>query len=337
MDKLNRSLHRFEGLVPVPGYELIEIEGETLLSLEGGKPLGIEYVYSKYDLFQEYPVLFRDFAFLDLKPHGVLEFAQKYGSLGEFESETSRNFKTYESNTFQEQHIKTIDNVFYFWLDYQKREGSKKHLCRAERLEHWYTEAQQLRLCLMLWELLSSGDTKELDQHLKRKDDLLEIRMPFVSPNLSLLASSIHSNYDPVIQRVDIEETPYPVLKVGFDLEFFPEDEPTEMALYFVEVMTNSHLALTTPIASLQLSPRRFEITVQPRTFLGALWFQFAQALDGRKGYNVCAHCGSWFDIGKWGSRRDKKFCSGKCRQAAYDTRQKREKLEPDVINRLSI
>lgn len=326
MDNLYRSLYRFEGLVPLPGYELIEVEGETLLSLQGGKPLGITYSSHKYDLFQKYPVLFREFAFLELTPLGVLEFAQKYGSIGGYEDKTSRDYKTYERDTFQEEHIVEVSNTFFFWLDHLEREGSKKYYCEAEHLERWYTEAQQLRLCLVLWELMSSKEHTALGQHLSLNDDALTIKMPFVSPNLQAFANAIWNKFDPDIQNVEIEETPYQMLRLWFDGGIAPVDEPLDVALRFFELIINAHLGLTAPTASINLSLKRFQITVQPYSFLGALWLQFAQALDGQKSYNVCTHCGNWFDIGKWGSRRDKKYCSASCKQAAYDSRQRAAK-----------
>lgn len=65
------------------------------------------------------------------------------------------------------------------------------------------------------------------------------------------------------------------------------------------------------------------ELIVSPGELLTALWLQLALAVDGRKAYRQCSTCQDWFEIGKWGSRGDKKFCGNSCRQAAYDARQK--------------
>ncbi len=76
------------------------------------------------------------------------------------------------------------------------------------------------------------------------------------------------------------------------------------------------------------------ELIVTANSLLSALWLQLALAVDGRKAYKQCENeaCRRWFEIGKWGSRTDKKYCRNSCKQAVYDAK-KIKKLEPDALN----
>jgi hypothetical protein len=66
---------------------------------------------------------------------------------------------------------------------------------------------------------------------------------------------------------------------------------------------------------------------IEPTNLIGALWLQFAQAVDGDREYRVCEECREWFEIG--GSKKkdghgadhhrtDARFCKAACKQKAY-------------------
>ncbi|MGC1788936.1 MAG: hypothetical protein WA718_19565, partial [Terriglobales bacterium] len=64
---------------------------------------------------------------------------------------------------------------------------------------------------------------------------------------------------------------------------------------------------------------------IEPTNLIGALWLQFAQAIDGDREYRVCQQCREWFEIGggkkKDGAdhhRTDARFCTNACKQKAY-------------------
>ena len=75
---------------------------------------------------------------------------------------------------------------------------------------------------------------------------------------------------------------------------------------------------------------RSLELAVSPDCLRDALWLQLAVAVDGRKAFRKCANpaCGNWFEIGKFGSRADRKFCSEACKQAVYDEKQRQKKRQ---------
>ncbi|MDR3686919.1 MAG: hypothetical protein P4L93_08195 [Coriobacteriia bacterium] len=62
-------------------------------------------------------------------------------------------------------------------------------------------------------------------------------------------------------------------------------------------------------------------VSLAPRQLGGALWLQFALAVDGNRKYRVCPECGKWWDATD--ARSHKQVCSDKCRAAkSYRLRQ---------------
>lgn len=100
----------------------------------------------------------------------------------------------------------------------------------------------------------------------------------------------------------------------------------------------NIKLEKVTPTVYLDTAESSLELIVTPKNLLSALWLQLALAVDGRKAYKQCENeaCRSWFEVGKWGSRVDKKYCRNSCKQAVYDVK-KSKKLEPGATNPPSI
>jgi|GEM_PF-5607303 len=61
---------------------------------------------------------------------------------------------------------------------------------------------------------------------------------------------------------------------------------------------------------------------------LGALWLQFAAAVDGNRKYEQCKECGSWWDA--TAARSHKRVCSDKCRAHKHDRLQKEAKQQAE-------
>jgi hypothetical protein len=64
------------------------------------------------------------------------------------------------------------------------------------------------------------------------------------------------------------------------------------------------------------------ELCFVPPHLLAAVWLQFAQAVDGNKGYRSCEQCDRWFELSPKMARADKVFCSSACRSRAARERQ---------------
>jgi len=63
---------------------------------------------------------------------------------------------------------------------------------------------------------------------------------------------------------------------------------------------------------------------IVPKSLLGAMWVQFAQAVANDKKYRNCSTCGKWFEIAPDTARTSRTHCSEACKSRAYRHRQAR-------------
>jgi hypothetical protein len=61
---------------------------------------------------------------------------------------------------------------------------------------------------------------------------------------------------------------------------------------------------------------------IVPDGLIGALWLQFARAVERDSRFRQCAECGIWFELAPGTARADKLYCSTPCRTKAYRKRQ---------------
>ena len=61
---------------------------------------------------------------------------------------------------------------------------------------------------------------------------------------------------------------------------------------------------------------------IVPEGLIGALWLQFARAVERDARLRQCLECTTWFEVAPGRGRTDKQFCSTACRTKAYRKRQ---------------
>ena len=66
----------------------------------------------------------------------------------------------------------------------------------------------------------------------------------------------------------------------------------------------------------------RLGLYIVPGGLIGALWLQFARAVERDSPFRQCAECGIWFELARGTARTDKLYCSTPCRTKAYRKRQ---------------
>lgn len=64
-----------------------------------------------------------------------------------------------------------------------------------------------------------------------------------------------------------------------------------------------------------------WRIQPTPDNMVGALWFQFANAVCDNSGFRRCRECGRWLQLGPGSGRPEKTYCSDACRMRAYRKR----------------
>lgn len=67
----------------------------------------------------------------------------------------------------------------------------------------------------------------------------------------------------------------------------------------------------------------RITMRMVPHSLVGALWLQFARAVEARSEFGRCRACGKWFVYEPDTARTNRRYCSDACRFKAYRQRQK--------------
>jgi hypothetical protein len=94
-------------------------------------------------------------------------------------------------------------------------------------------------------------------------------------------------------------------------------------ALHYVQSKINRHLEHRTAARLLWDAKRaRLELYTSPVDLIGAVWLQFARAVERDSRFRQCAECGIWFELAPGTARADKLYCSTPCRTKAYRKRQ---------------
>jgi hypothetical protein len=159
----------------------------------------------------------------------------------------------------------------------------------GEPLELWKQEIEALRNAVDLWRAM-----------LKGREELMSTL---------------------VKQLGDPDKLP---MKVGH-LQHFDDQEPARAALGAIQrrasyVMRN-HVDVDFLFAG---NEPRLQLSLKPFSLLGAIWLQFAVAVEERRNFEKCKNCGRPFEISRMastGKRSDAKFCSTRCRVGSYHMR----------------
>ena len=94
-------------------------------------------------------------------------------------------------------------------------------------------------------------------------------------------------------------------------------------ALHYVQSTINQHLENRTGARLLWDAKRaRLDLYTSPVDLIGAVWLQFARAVERDSQFRQCAECGIWFELAPGTARADKLYCSTPCRTKAYRKRQ---------------
>jgi hypothetical protein len=87
--------------------------------------------------------------------------------------------------------------------------------------------------------------------------------------------------------------------------------------------LINEHLHhRASPRLLWEQSRDRLGLYIVPEGLIGALWLQFARAVERDARFRQCPECTTWFEVAPGRGRTDKQFCSNACRTKAYRKRQ---------------
>ena len=93
-----------------------------------------------------------------------------------------------------------------------------------------------------------------------------------------------------------------------------------------LEALANSSLGSTGGVRlSWDGDQTEFRFQFQTEGLGKTLWLQFARAIVGKKEYERCKHCHSYFEIGPGAGRKGKAYCTDACKSAAWRSRKEQK------------
>lgn len=221
--------------------------------------------------------LYDKFARLDLTEECIIDFADHYGFLGE---------------------------LIQISLAADHTRG------RGEPLALWEKEILAMRGCINLWQAVQHWDVELLKKQ-------IELEIPSKRTSIQLRSERAVAKWT---YPIDCKAINFPsggknYNQGPFCIDILPsycsQDDYREIALYLVHFMVNQELASSCYPPKLLFSAARgkYELSFTPRNLIGALWLQFASAIDDNREQRQCI-CGEWFEM----ERKSKKYCNTKCR-----------------------
>jgi len=245
--------------------------------------------------------LFRDFAATEPTKDAILNFANTYGSLG------------------------GRGNSKNCYLD-DGRTG------RGEPIELWKTEILSMKRAVKLWDMVQTQDLEglvsqrvglpEVEKY-RVEPDMWPIRPPLTDVTLS--AGTVQIVNDAAsAPRSSRRPTRGPTYLPPPSRSWPSSRRITTPALSEVQSITNTHIeGRLSPTLAWDRRSECLRLFLIPDGLIGALWLQFAQAINRNKTYRQCLQCNRWFEISPQTARDSRRYCSNACRSKAY--RERRE------------
>lgn len=244
----------------------------------------------RYTPLASYPNLYQEFAETPLTQEGITAFANQYGLL------------SYERDLRKLREVKVTETAGYWTY--------------AEPLDIWYSEIVAMQRCIELWGYLRLGQDENLARRISWTDD----------------GSVWYKNFDgnePGEDEGDWFRSWIALRNNPGDIEMLKKLEWGELrkpAFVYLQKKVNEHLAGNlSPRLLWDIAFSGLDLVILPQDLKSAMWLQLAQAIVKQKTVRVCEVCGGHILVtNKFGTRSDKRYCSGACRAKAYRDRKKR-------------
>jgi hypothetical protein len=198
----------------------------------------------------------------------------------------------------------------------------------AEPLNNWKPHISCLFEAVRLWDLIQVGDTGTLSKTIKWKGDgVFRYERPLaVSKRFGQRPwRELREEHGDLVAGQDI------LAESGADPGFRSKMTRRSVAIagiLFVQNLVNFGLYTNNgPFLVWHAGRNRTLLQDTPRSLLGAIYLQFAQAIHGGRKPRRCHVCGRWFDLAPGLNRKDRETCSGTCRTRAYRERQEEARL----------
>jgi hypothetical protein len=284
------ALSDFKWHVFTGGYTCQDVNGEE----EGSKvvlPDVLEnegFLEARYPLEEE-PGLYRRFAGLEPSEKAVLSFANEWGPL--------KNAHTFHDSGAEEEDEEAGEDGFA-WT--------------GDPLDFWYTQIRRMKALVDLWQILEDDEEKSLSDVINVKKDadttLLDVQIHFPANQALFWTHTFH-------------ERDWP----GY-LGHLKRGGTKELArMCLLDLVNESLWGSCSPWLAVEGRPDAVTLRLSPHNLNAALWLMFAQEILGERTLKKCVYCKGFFEVASDGKERrqrsDKKYCSPRCRAAAFRER----------------
>jgi hypothetical protein len=193
----------------------------------------------------------------------------------------------------------------------------------VEPLTTWQVQIHWLFEAVRLWDLIQDGDLDTLSKTIRWKGDgVFQYERPLaVSKRFGQRPwRELRHEHGDLMAGQDI------LAQSGVDPGLRSKLTRRSVAIagiLFVHNLVNYGLYTNNgPFLVWHAGRNRSLLQDTPRSLLGAIYLQFAQAIHGGRKPRRCQVCGRWFDLAPGLNRKDRETCSGTCRTKAYRERQ---------------
>jgi hypothetical protein len=243
--------------------------------------------------FERQQGTFIEFIQTPLTEDGILDFANRFGFIGEYFT-FRENADAYPITRKNTEYTFVIENGTTY------DEG--------QFLSDWFHEITCMKDHFLLWKAILDDDLDFFVKYLKIETHL-EI---FISPTLSKTEYLIHGTH----------------FRESNDLEYVAK-KALESA--FREFFSPNRINDTKPV--LRLKKNKFHIIHESTSLLSSMWFEFAQMVTSNSAINMkkseikeCAYCHRFFIVGeRKNSKRSRIYCSTRCGRRKYEVSKQME------------
>jgi hypothetical protein len=242
---------------------------------------------------QDEPLLFRAFARLEPNEDGFLAFANQYGWLGVtvFLEEQGEGQRVVNFNT----------------------QG------QGEPWWRWLFARQQMRDVDQLLEPIQLKDTATLRQWFTVLEDGVRYEKPGpYGPHMAWVCSS-KNHLRPWLWTWGNAAPTDDERLLRFASGFAQEQINKVMSGTPTDARTSVRVLLNHEKDGMM-------VHIVPDNLLAAMWLQCARVLTDNPSFRACENCGKWFELSSDARRSDTKYCSDKCKVAAYRTKKRKAK-----------
>jgi hypothetical protein len=258
--------------------------------LTDSKKAGERYMVTQFDPLKVYPALFRTFGDLPVDDRGaILEFANKYGQLG-------------EKKLLHAPLPEKPKSLAIVW---------------GERLLEWNAAIREMKRALQIWDWIQARDAASLSYHVRWANEEFDetgTRRRYAGWGYMSHPDHLITNTVPgwTQEAIDVPQ------------ELLPRQDVFLAGLFLLQRWINRHLeGRVHPRLLYHQELGKQLMFIAPKTLLSAMWLQLAYTVAGNKKHRQCKECGKWFEIARdMDARTNRKmFCSLACKTRDYRRR----------------